>query len=1007
MRDYYDVLGVPRDADAEAIKKAYRRLALRYHPDRGNGGPAAEERFKEAAEAYGVLSAPDRRAAFDRYGLAGIREAGSHVPDTAEALAIFVRDFGSFAPDHDGLPDPPGNPDPPAEVAATATISLHDALVGARKRIPRPCPDCFGTGGKEGSPAVRCTRCGGSGEVRRVVQGETGHRLLSDTCQDCGGRGVRPLRICPSCRGDGHDPSGATLQITVPPGVEDGELVRVRGAGRPSPTGLPADGLPVRVVIAPDPRFDRNGPDLHTHLSVSFTRATLGGEVEVPTPAGTVPLRIPARSRSGNELRVVGEGMPQRDRHGRGDLIVHLDVAEPTGLGGAEKHLAERLANASRSSGPTLLRLAVIIALVSVVSIAVVLAVYRPSSQVMLRFQPTTPDSVAGSVATDRSPAGAAAADQGSGRTPGAPRPNESSGAAGTESPSPTGPIRASSPPPAAGSPIGSGTTGLLPDRGILLRGAVVAGFLGLLLGFLWWVGGAGVGVVAGLRRWRRSLARRRDEILEPRAHAILTAMGSMVTRLATPSLAGNTAGTDLPRADQLTILREMEKSVNRTVDRLGHPGLSPLDPFPAAPAEPLRRAALKSRAHLELLLILLPVAAGSCYLNAALVDAVLGSAARGPWRMLLLGAALPGGLVLSILALFLGTASYGIGYLHENGYRRTLVKLAPNLLLLGLVALEGLGCAAVVHSYDLAARLGIRPTLFVFYLAVRYSIVFFGFLAPIALAALGYAISFNALEFRAARAGLAGARSLRRYTAELGRLENRIVAARTELTNTGSAPGTTRRQAARSEDQHAAGRTSAADGVSSSRAWATLLLDLLGGLAGVAVAYAVFRGINQTLSEATAAGAVATLMVLGFLVRDAGWGARHSSPMRRLIAGRPTRLAFAVGASLLLVPAVATAGWLTGPALVTNVPLPLAVAFGVALAAALALLAFNLDAALLATGGLGYVLFALVRWAAWGLVILALNALDITLALMTGAVRGVTAAGSRLRGEPIPNVVR
>lgn len=358
MRDYYEVLGVDRNADADAIKKAYRKLALQYHPDRNGGSKEAEEKFKEATEAYEVLRDPQKRAAYDRYGHAGVKGAGAGAGgfggfDFADALEIFMRDFGGF-----GFEDLFGGRSTRrgarssrrrgSDISVRVSLTLAEVAEGARKtfevQVLDPCEACGGTGSENGAPLVRCRTCGGAGEVRRVQRSMLGQLVSVTTCPDCQGEGQIIERLCPECGGRGVEPVKRTFAVEVPPGVSNGDYLTLRGQGNAGVRGGARGDIMVVLDVEEDPRFVRDGADLYYTLPITFSQAALGAEVEVPTVHGMARLRIPPGTQSGRLLRMTGRGLPRLHGGGRGDQIVRIVVWTPTELTREQEALFRRLA---------------------------------------------------------------------------------------------------------------------------------------------------------------------------------------------------------------------------------------------------------------------------------------------------------------------------------------------------------------------------------------------------------------------------------------------------------------------------------------------------------------------------------------------------------------------------------------------------------------------------------------------------------------------------------------
>ncbi len=353
MRDYYEILGLQRNADSDAIKRAYRKLALMYHPDR-NGSPDAEARFKEATEAYEVLRDPDKRAAYDRFGHAGVKSgAGGGFTgfNFADALEIFMRDFGGFGMEEILMggrrTQRGGGPARGADLRVRLPLTLVEVATGVRKtlkiRLQEPCGTCSGSGAAPGSSPVRCTTCGGAGEVRRVQRSLLGQLVSVTTCPACAGEGQRVEQPCAQCGGRGVQSGEKTFDVEVPAGVNSGDYVTLRGQGNVGARGGQRGDVLVVLEVEEDPRFLRDGPDLVYDLGVTYSQAALGAEVEVPGLTGTLRLRVAPGTQSGHLLRLRGKGLPQLQGSGRGDMIVRVSVWTPTDLTPAQEELLRQL----------------------------------------------------------------------------------------------------------------------------------------------------------------------------------------------------------------------------------------------------------------------------------------------------------------------------------------------------------------------------------------------------------------------------------------------------------------------------------------------------------------------------------------------------------------------------------------------------------------------------------------------------------------------------------------
>lgn len=352
MRDYYEILGVERDASEDDVKKSYRRLAMQYHPDR-NQAPDAEERFKEISEAYEVLSDANQRATYDRYGHAGLSGtagagAGFHHVDLAEALNMFMRDFGglgSFESLFGGRS--PTEARRGQDIRVTLRLGLPDVATGVRRTIKLRtlvrCETCAGTGAAAGTRPAPCGTCGGSGEVRRATRSMFGQFVSVSPCPTCAGDGVIIQAPCEVCRGDGRVKGERAVEVEVPPGVSSNNYITLRGQGAAGPRNGPQGDLVVMLEVKEDDRFERHGEDLVYNLAISFSQAALGDTVTVPTPWGDERQPIPAGVQSGSSIRLRGKGLPRLGRNGNGDLHVRVHLWTPEHLSDEQKRLFQEL----------------------------------------------------------------------------------------------------------------------------------------------------------------------------------------------------------------------------------------------------------------------------------------------------------------------------------------------------------------------------------------------------------------------------------------------------------------------------------------------------------------------------------------------------------------------------------------------------------------------------------------------------------------------------------------
>ena len=355
MADYYSLLGVSRDADADEIKKAYRRLALQHHPDRNQGSKEAEARFKEITEAYEVLRDPDKRAVYDRYGKQGLKgQPGAGFGggfDFSDAIEVFMRDFGGFG----GLGDLFGQRSRGGSRARKGQslkvrlkVDLKEVAAGTTRTIKVKvldvCDRCDGSGAEPGSSPTTCSTCGGSGEERVVHNSLMGQMVSVQPCRRCRGEGRIIENPCSRCHGEGRVRGEREIEVEIPPGVTSDNYITLRGKGHAGSHGGPRGDLLVLLEVEDDERFIRDGANLLYELPVTFGQAALGGEEEVPTVEGTAKVTIPPGIQSGVLLRLRGQGLPELNGDGRrGDLLVRVVVYTPQRLSPEQREALARL----------------------------------------------------------------------------------------------------------------------------------------------------------------------------------------------------------------------------------------------------------------------------------------------------------------------------------------------------------------------------------------------------------------------------------------------------------------------------------------------------------------------------------------------------------------------------------------------------------------------------------------------------------------------------------------
>jgi molecular chaperone DnaJ len=357
MASPYETLGVPKNASDDEIKKAYRKLARQYHPDRNPGDNGAEERFKEVQAAYDLLSDPEKRRAYDTFGAAGGRGfPGAGAGPDMGGVRFEEFDLGSLGDLFGGMFGArrggagARRPERGEDLEAHVRISFEDALEGVQVRVPvdaeTVCSVCLGTGAEPGTAPVVCPQCSGRG----VVSDAQGLFAFSQTCPRCQGNGTIVESPCRNCRGSGRERTRKHYSVRIPAGAKSGTRVRLKGKGEPGRNGGPPGDVFVVVEVEPSPLFERRGSDLVLEVPVTFAEAALGASVQIPTPEGPVSLKIPAGTESGKLLRVKGRGAPHLKGNGRGDLLARVKVSVPKKLSKAEKEALEGYQKVSREN---------------------------------------------------------------------------------------------------------------------------------------------------------------------------------------------------------------------------------------------------------------------------------------------------------------------------------------------------------------------------------------------------------------------------------------------------------------------------------------------------------------------------------------------------------------------------------------------------------------------------------------------------------------------------------
>jgi molecular chaperone DnaJ len=355
-RDYYEVLGVPRDADKDTIKKAYRKLAIQYHPDKNPDDKLAEEKFKEAAEAYEILANDDTRARYNRFGHAGVGNGARGHSGGGMTMEDIFQQFGDIFGDVGGSPfgdffsgraQSRARGQKGSNLRIKVALTLEEIATGVTKKIKvrkqLTCDNCGGSGAKDSNSVSTCSTCRGSGYVRQVRQTFLGQMQTTTGCPTCGGAGQTVTANCPKCKGTGYNYGEETIEIEIPAGVEEGMQLSLRGKGNAGAHGGPSGDLLISIEEKPHELLQRDGMNLIYELYINFADASLGASFEVPTLEGKVKIKVPPGAQSGKIFRLQGKGLPSVQSYGRGDLLIHVNVWTPKKLNNEERELLEKL----------------------------------------------------------------------------------------------------------------------------------------------------------------------------------------------------------------------------------------------------------------------------------------------------------------------------------------------------------------------------------------------------------------------------------------------------------------------------------------------------------------------------------------------------------------------------------------------------------------------------------------------------------------------------------------
>ena len=350
MADFYALLGISRDASEDDLKRAYRKLAMQYHPDRNAGSKESESRFKEITEAYDVLRDPQKRALYDRYGEVGLRGGGGggfHHVDLSEALGIFMRDFGLGGIDELLGGRARGGPLTGADLRVNVTLAFAEAAAGVERTVTVKlldnCDKCAGNGAEPGTKPKRCATCAGRGEVQRAQRSLFGQFVSVAPCPTCSGRGQVIETPCRKCKGEGRHRVDRAITVQIPAGVASGQYLVLRGMGNVGALGGPRGDIAVMFEVEDDPRFERDGADLFTEVLVTYPQLVLGADIDVPHVNGSLSLRLPNGTPSGHVFTVGGRGLPRVNASGSGDLHVRVQLWTPTTVSAEQKRALEQL----------------------------------------------------------------------------------------------------------------------------------------------------------------------------------------------------------------------------------------------------------------------------------------------------------------------------------------------------------------------------------------------------------------------------------------------------------------------------------------------------------------------------------------------------------------------------------------------------------------------------------------------------------------------------------------